>query len=157
VRYLRGIHDEAQALPHTERLSRRTRSLSTLGGLVPASLLERSRAYEQTLAGKLNRVLEDHDVLITPATAQPPSRIGQYDGCGALRTLNSVIGLVPYNAPWNLTGQPAASVPAGFGSDGLPRAVQIVGRPCDEGTLLSLSAQIEAERPWAQHRPAAFA
>jgi amidase len=157
VRYLRGIHDEAQALPHPERLSRRTRSLSALGGLVASSLLERSRAYEQTLAGKLNGVLEDHDVLITPATAQPPPRIGQYDGRGALWTLNGVIGLVPYNAPWNLTGQPAASVPCGFGSDGLPRAVQIVGRPEDEATLLSLSAQIEAERPWAQDRPAAFA
>jgi amidase len=101
-------------------------------------------------------VLETHDVLITPATAQPPSRIGQFDGHGALRTLNEVIALVPYNAPWNLTGQPAAAVPAGFGADGLPRSVQIVGRPGDEGTLLSLSAQIEAERPWAQDRPAGF-
>jgi amidase len=70
--------------------------------------------------------------------------------------LNAVIGLVPYNAPWNLTGQPAASVPAGFGADGLPRGVQIVGRPGAETTLLSLSAQIEAERPWVEHRPAAF-
>jgi amidase len=157
LRFLRGIHDEAHALPYPERLSRRTRSLSTLGALVPPALLERSRAAEQTLAGKLGRVLENHDVLITPTTAQPPPRIGQYDGRGALWTLNAVIGLVPYNAPWNLTGQPAASVPAGFGADGLPRGVQIVGRPGAETTLLSLAGQLEAERPWAQHRPDAFA
>ncbi|MFZ1154848.1 MAG: amidase [Solirubrobacteraceae bacterium] len=157
LRFLRGIHDEAHALPYPERLSRRTRSLSTLGSLVPPALLERSRAAEQTLAGKLGRVLENHDVLITPTTAQPPPPIGQYDGRGALWTLNAVIGLVPYNAPWNLTGQPAASVPAGFGSDGLPRGVQIVGRPGAETTLLSLAGQLEAERPWAQHRPDAFA
>jgi len=157
LRFLRGIHDEAHALPHPERLSRRTRSMSALGALVPPALLERSRAAERTLADRLNRVLENHDVLITPTTAQPPPRIGQYDGRGGLWTLNAVIGLVPYNAPWNLTGQPAASVPAGFGADGLPRAVQIVGRPGDEATLLSLAAQIEAERPWAQHRPDAFA
>ncbi len=156
LRFLRGIHDEAHALPHPERLSRRTRSMSALGALVPPGLLERSRAYEPTLADRLNRVLVDHDVLVTPTTAQPPPRIGQYDGRGALWTLNSAIGLVPYNAPWNLTGQPAASVPAGFGADGLPRGVQIVGRPDDEATLLSLAAQIEAERPWAQHRPDAF-
>jgi amidase len=156
VRYLRGIHDEAHALPHPERLSRRTRSLSAIGSLVPHALLERTRAYEHTLADKLNRVLADHDVLITPATAQPPPRIGQYDGRGALWTLNAAIGLVPYNAPWNLTGQPAASVPAGFGADGLPRGVQIVGRPDDEATLLSLSGQLETERPWAQDRPDAF-
>jgi amidase len=157
MRFLRGIHDEAEARPHPERLSRRTRSLSGLGGLVPFSLLERSRANEGTLAAKLNRVLESHDVLITPTTAQPPPRIGQYDGRGALWTLNAVTALVPYNAPWNLTGQPAASVPAGFGQDGLPRGVQIVGRPGAETTLLSLAGQLEAERPWAQHRPDAFA
>jgi amidase len=157
TRYLRGGHDEAHALPHYERLSRNTRGFAKMGALVPSALLEWSRSGEAALAARLNRVLESHDVLITPATAQPPPRIGQFDGRGTLWTLNGVIGLVPYNAPWNLTGQPAAAVPAGFGSDGLPRSVQIVGRPGDEGTLLSLSAQIEAERPWAQHRPAAFA
>ncbi|HEY5194543.1 MAG TPA: amidase [Solirubrobacteraceae bacterium] len=157
TRYLRGIHEEAHARPHPERLSRRTRSMSALGGLVPFSLLERSRANERALAAKLNRVLEDHDVLITPTTAQPPPHIGQYDGRGALWTLNAVTALVPYNAPWNLTGQPAASVPAGFGSDGLPRGVQIVGRPGAETTLLSLAGQLEVERPWAQYRPDAFA
>ncbi len=130
--------------------------MSALGGLVPPMLLERSRAAEHRLADKLGRVLVDHDVLITPTTAQPPPRIGQYDGRGALWTLNAVTALVPYNAPWNLTGQPAASVPAGFGSDGLPRGIQIVGRPGAETTLLSLAYQLEAERPWAQHRPDAF-
>ncbi len=157
VRYLRGIHDEAHAQPHYERLSRRTRSMASLGALVPPGLLERSRANEQALTDKLNGVLESHDVLITPTTAQPPPRIGQYDGRGGLWTLNAVTALVPYNAPWNVTGQPAASVPAGFGADKLPRGVQIVGRRGDEATLLSLSGQIEAERPWAQYRPDAFA
>ena len=50
----------------------------------------------------------------------------------------------------------AASIPAGFDSDGLPRAVQLVGRPNDEATLLSLAAQLESERPWAPQRPAEF-
>jgi amidase len=52
-----------------------------------------------------------------------------------------------------MTGQPACSVPAGFSVDGLPLAVQLVGRPDDEATLLSLAAEIEAERHWADHRP----
>jgi amidase len=156
ARYLRGSHDEAHALPHPERLARRTRGMARLGALVPPALVERSRAAEQGLRERVNRVLEQHDVLLTPTTAQPPSRIGQYDGRGALYTLNAVIARVPYNAPWNFTGQPAASVPAGFGVDGLPRGVQLVGRPGEEGTLLSLAAQMEAERPWAAHRPALF-
>ncbi|HYM55312.1 MAG TPA: amidase [Solirubrobacteraceae bacterium] len=156
VRYLSGAHEDAAALPHPERLERRTRALARLGGLIPVGLLERSLAGEAELAARVGRVLEDHDVLMTPATATPPPRIGQLQGRGALWTLNAVAGMVPYNGVWNVTGQPAASVPAGFGADGLPRAVQLVGRADDEATLLSLAAQIEAERPWAQQRPADF-
>jgi len=156
VRYLSGIHDEAQALPHPERLERRTRAMVRLGGLIPSALLERALAGEAELARRLNRVLEDHDVLLTPSTATPPPRIGQLQGRGAIWTLNAVAGMVPYNGVWNVTGQPAASVPAGLGSDGLPRGVQLVGRPNDEATLLSLAGQIEAERPWEQQRPAEF-
>ena len=53
----------------------------------------------------------------------------------------------------NYLGNPAAAVPGGFTQDGLPLSVQLVGRPDDEETLLSLAAQIEAERPWADQRP----
>jgi amidase len=156
VRYLRGIHDDAQSVAHPERLERRTRGMARLGGLIPRALLERNLAGEAQYTRRLNGVLEDHDVLLTPATAKPPPRVGQLEGRGAIWTLNAIGGMVPYTGVWNVTGQPAASVPAGFGSDGLPRAVQIVARPNDEATLLSLAGQIEAERPWAQQRPPQF-
>jgi amidase len=156
VRYLRGIHDDARAIAHPERLERRTRGMARLGGMIPPALLERALAGEERFARRLGGVLEDHDLLLTPATASPPPRIGQLEGRSALWTLNAVAGMVPYNGVWNVTGQPAASVPAGFGADGLPRAVQIVARANDELTLLSLAAQIEAERPWAQQRPPGF-
>jgi amidase len=156
TRYLRGIHDDARGLAHWGRLERRTRGMARLGGLIPPALLERSLANEGEFTRRMNRVLEDHDVLMTPATAKPPPRVGQFEGRGAIWTLNAIAGMVPYNGVWNVTGQPAASVPAGFGSDGLPRAVQLVARPNDEATLLSLAAQIEAERLWAQQRPPEF-
>jgi amidase len=156
TRYLRGIHDDARGVAHWDRLERRTRGMARLGALIPPALLQRSLANEAEFTRRMNRVLEDHDVLITPATATPPPRVGQLEGRGAIWTLNAIAGMVPFNGVWNVTGQPAASVPAGFGSDGLPRAVQIVGRPNDEATLLSLAAQIEAERPWAQQRPAEY-
>lgn len=60
---------------------------------------------------------------------------------------------VPFQAMFNATGQPAAAVPWGLDAQGLPMSVQLVGRPSDESTLLSLSAQIESARPWAQRRP----
>jgi amidase len=156
VRYLRGAHDDAAALEHPERLERRTRAVARLGGLIPRALLERSLAGEAELARRLGAVLEDNHVLLTPSAATPPPRIGQLQGRGALWTLNVVAGWVPYNGVWNLTGQPAASVPAGFGADGLPRGVQLVGRAGDETTLLSLAGQLEAARPWAQQRPPEF-
>jgi amidase len=156
VRYLRGAHDDARALAHPARLERRTRAIARMGGFIAPALLERALAGEPAFTSRLNEVLRAHDVLITPATATPPPRIGQLQGRGAVWTLNAVAGMVPYNGVWNVTGQPAASVPAGLGTDGLPRAVQLVGRPDDEATLLSLAAQIESERPWVQRRPAEF-
>jgi amidase len=156
ARYLRGIHDDARAMAHPERLERRSRGMARLGAMVSPALLERALAAEASLARRMNEVLEQHDLLLTPATATPPPRIGQLEGRGALWTLNAVAAMVPFNGVWNMTGQPAASVPAHLGSDGLPRAVQIVGRANGEAAVLSLAAQIEAARPWAQRRPAEF-
>jgi amidase len=153
ARYLRGIHDDAASMPHPERLERRTRAMARIGGLIPPALLARSIAGEAALSAQLGSVFEDSDVLITPTTAAPPPPIGRLEGRGALWTLNAVAGWVPYNGVWNVTGQPAASVPAGRGADGLPRGVQIVARAGDEATLLSLAGQLEAERPWAHERP----
>jgi amidase len=155
-RMLCGINDQAKAMDHPKRLERRTRTLAMLGSSLPKQALRWSLEHEGALRQRLGRVFADHDVLLTPTTAKPPPRIGQFEGRGGVWTLNAVAGIVPYNAPWNVTGQPACSVPAGFGGDGLPRAVQLIGRVEDEATLLSLAAQIEAERPWAQQRPPLF-
>ncbi|HLM85453.1 MAG TPA: amidase [Solirubrobacteraceae bacterium] len=154
--YVRGIHDDVHAVAHPERLERRTRALARIGGLVSPALLERALRAGEELTRRVGRMFEEHDVLLTPSTAAPPPAIGRLQGRGALATLNTVAGWVPYNGIWNVTGQPAASVPAGLGADGLPRGVQIVGRTSDEATLLSLAAQIEAERPWADRRPPGF-
>ncbi|HWX45490.1 MAG TPA: amidase [Solirubrobacteraceae bacterium] len=156
VRYLRGLHDEAVALAHPERLERRMRNVTLVGGLLPASLVGWMRAREAAYEARLNSVLADHDVLLSPVTPAPAPRIGACEGRGWLWTTAVAAATVPYAAPWNVTGQPACSVPAGFAADGLPRAVQLVGRANDEATLLSLAAQIEAERPWAERRPEQF-
>jgi amidase len=151
-RYVRGVYEDARAIAHPERLERRTKGMARLGAIA-GPLFERALAGEAEYARRLNTIFAEHDVVLTPTTATGPPRIGQLQGRGALWTLNAVAGWVPYNGVWNVTGQPAASVPAGFGADGLPRGVQLVGRPNDEATLLSLAAQLEAERPWADARP----
>ena len=60
---------------------------------------------------------------------------------------------LPFTYPFNLTGQPAASVPCGFTSDGLPVGLQIVGRWRDEATVLRAAACFEAAQPWTGIRP----
>jgi amidase len=153
-RYLRGIHDDVQqAMPHPQRLEARSRSMARMGGLIPAGAVARMRAGEAAMAARMNEIFDNADVLLQPGPVAGPFKIGQFHGKGALWTLNGVAARVPFQGWWNATGQPACVVPSGLDRDGLPVGVQFVGRPGDETTLLSLSAQIEAERPWAERRP----
>jgi amidase len=112
-----------------------------------------ARAAEAGVSDRIQSIFDDVDIVVTPGTAQGPPRIGAYQRRGAVSTLLLVAQRVPYFPVWNMTGQPAAVVPWDFDGDGLPLSVQLVGRPFDEATLLSLSAQIEAARPWAHRRP----
>ncbi|MEA2272871.1 MAG: amidase [Solirubrobacteraceae bacterium] len=153
ARYLRGIHDDAKGMAHPERLEKRTRGMARMGSMVPARYVARTRAKEAKVAERLSRLLADNDAILTPGAARPAPPVGRYIGKSAFTTLNGVAAWVPYFGPWNFTGQPAVSVPAGFTDEGLPRGVQLVGRPHDEATLVSLAAHIEAERPWADRRP----
>ncbi len=93
----------------------------------------------------------DFDVLLTPVLAQRPLALGELHGCGEdpLADFRRSATFAPYTALFNATGQPAISVPMGIAPDGLPTAVQLVGRPLAEDTLLRVAAQIEAQRPWA--------
>jgi amidase len=152
-RYLRGISDDADAQAHPERLEARTRTVARMGSFLSDRRMEAVRAAEERVNATIQSIFDDVDVVITPGTANGPSRIGAYRRRGAVSTLLAASQQVPYFAPWNVTGQPAAVVPWDFDGDGLPLSVQLVGRPYDEATLLSLSAQIEAARPWAHRRP----
>ena len=93
---------------------------------------------------------------MTPVLASRPLPIGELHGCGEdpMDDLRRSGRFAPYTALFNVTGQPAISVPVGFGEDGMPTAVQLVGHPLAEETLLQVAAQMEAARPWAAHRPA---
>ena len=152
-RYFRGVHDDVQTLPHRERLEARTREFARIGSLISDERMRRVRAAEAELAERVNSIYDDVDVVMTPGTALGPSRIGAYQRRGAVSTLLLVAARVPFQGLFNATGQPAAVVPWGFDGNGIPTSIQLVGRPFDEATLLSLSAQIERARPWADRRP----
>jgi amidase len=153
-RYLRGISDDADAQAHPERMEPRTRNMARMGSFFSDRRMAAIRAAEAHVSARIQSIFDDVDVIVTPGTANGPPRIGAYQRRGAVSTLLLVAQRVPYFPVWNMTGQPAAVVPWDLDADRLPVSVQLVGRPYDEATLLSLSAQIEAARPWAHRRPA---
>jgi amidase len=152
-RYFRGIYNDVRSLPHQDRLEARTRNMARIGSLLSERRMATVRAGESALADRIQSIFDDVDVVITPGNATGPSRIGAYQRRGAVSSLLLVSRRVPFFEIWNLTGQPAASVPWGLDGDGVPLSIQLVGRPNDEATLLALSTQIEAARPWAHRRP----
>ncbi|HEX9336947.1 MAG TPA: amidase family protein, partial [Pseudonocardiaceae bacterium] len=89
----------------------------------------------------------------SPVTPRPPLAIGELTTRGWFTMLLAAQRFTAFTTLWNLAGNPAASVPAGFTDDGLPLAVQVIGRPHDEATVLAVSKALETARPWADQRP----
>jgi amidase len=153
ARFLRGVAETVEEVPHPERLESRTRGFGRLGKLIPNSFYEKALRAREADAARVNAVFNSVDVLLTPVMGGTALPIRRWEGKGALRTVLGMSRFYPYCVPWNHLGNPAMSVPMGFAADGMPLAVQVIGRPGEEATLLSLAAQIEAERPWADARP----
>jgi amidase len=152
-RFLRGVSDTVDEVPHPERLESRTRGFGRLGRHLPDGVFERALRGREIDAARVNAIFDSCDVLVTPVMGGTAIPVRRWEGKGALRTVIGMSRFYPYCVPWNHLGNPAMSVPVGFAADGLPLAVQVIGRPGDEATLLSLAAQIESERPWAGARP----
>ncbi|MDX6623114.1 MAG: amidase, partial [Solirubrobacterales bacterium] len=153
ARFLRGVSDSVAEVPHPERLERRTRGFGKLGGLLPDKLYEAALKGRESDDRRVNAIFDHCDVLVMPVMGSTAIPVRRWQGRGALHTVLGMSRVYPFCIPWNHLGNPAMSVPMGIAADGLPTAVQIVGRPGDEGTLYSLAAQIEAARPWADKRP----
>ena len=99
---------------------------------------------------------EGWDVLLTPGLATLPVKLGWLDMMmdDVDEYWRRVFAFSPFTVWFNLTGQPAMMLPLGRSPEGVPIAVQIVGRYGDEATLFRLAAQLEAARPWFERKPA---
>ncbi|MBI4247590.1 MAG: amidase [Candidatus Rokubacteria bacterium] len=131
-------------------------------GLLPVveeALAAPATAYVQAWFDRLawwqhaRAFFEKYDLLLCPAVNTPAFPLGvlwptEVDGKSVTREAGSA-----FTFPFNMTGQPAATVPCGFTKDGLPVGLQIVGRRFDDATVLRASAAFEAIRPWAPRRP----
>jgi amidase len=152
-RYLGGINDDVEAVPHPDRLEARTRGFGRLGSLYPKRMVESAIKAGEKDARKINSIFDSFDVLITPVVGEVAFPVRRWEGRGAFRTLMGMSRTYCFAPIWNHTGQPAAAIPMGFTGEGLPRSVQIVAPPNREDVIISLAAQIESEQPWADHRP----
>jgi amidase len=141
-----------------DKLEPLTREMVALADSWKATDYLEALDYLRQMARQLVATWSDLDILLTPTVAQPPLPIGALapkDGEPAFQWLLNAAEWVPFTPVWNVTGQPAISLPLHQTSDGLPVGVQLVGPPAGEEVLLSLSAQLESARPWHERRPEA--
>jgi amidase len=152
--WLRGVYEDSLEVPDRAMLERSTRQMAAGGRyLVPpprrAALLRR----RAVTTARILELWDEIDVLVTPGTSR--TAIKAQGGHGRLAPLAVDIAgrFTPFTPIFNLTGQPAVTLPAGMGRDGLPLSVQLIGRIGAEDVLYSLAGQIEQAAPWAGRRP----
>jgi amidase len=138
---------DASMRPLTRWLRERGRALSavdyitSLGGLRARARVELERS-------------SSYDAILTPTIAQPPALVGGLrDDEDPAQDFENQKRFTPFTAPYNMSGQPAVSIPLHWNDDGLPIGIQLIGRAGDEATLLRIAAQVEAAEPWAQRKP----
>ena len=131
-----------------------TRYLRGRGLKVTASELIFAEAYLQTVTRNALTVLNQYDAFLSPTLASPPVPVGYFDEVDPAENFERQKRFTPYTALYNISGQPAVNLPLYWNADGLPIGVMLAGRIGDEATLISLSAQVEAARPWRDRHPA---
>jgi amidase len=131
-----------------------TRYLRSRGNEVTAGQLIYAQAYLQTVLRPVLAVMNDYDAFLSPTLASPPAPVGYFDEVEPAENFERQKRFTPYTALYNISGQPSVNLPLFWNSDDLPIGVMLAGRLGDEATLISLSAQIEAARPWRDRHPA---
>ncbi len=133
-------------------LQPRTRRHAALGRFVQRRGLVRDRD-RAAFRSACEAWFQDYDVLLTPALASTPPPAVDWHARSWWSNLITCVRFAPYAAPWNVAGFPALVVPMGVRPDGLPVAVQLVGPPGSELTLLGVAGQMEQASPWLRHAP----
>ena len=110
----------------------------------------RAMGERDKMINQFAEVFDDYDLLLSPTMATTAFPVGQYPESNAGK---KGLSFTPFTHPINTIGHPAASVPCGFDTDGMPIGLHIVGRKGDEETVIAASAAFEKARPWADKRP----
>jgi amidase len=130
-----------------------TRYLRERGRATGAPEFIFAQAYLQAVIRGAVAALRGYDAILTPTLAMPPVPVGYFDEVDPPQNFERQKRFTPFTAVYNLSGQPAVNVPLHWNAEGLPIGVMLAGRMGEEGTLISLSAQLEQARPWKDRRP----
>ena len=137
-----------------ELLQPLTRYLRDRGAKASGIDLAGAVSFARVLARGAINATAAYDVLLTPTLAKPPVPVGYFtEGGDSAENFERQKAFTPFTAIFNLTGQPAISLPLHWNAEGLPIGIQLVGRPYDEPTLIALAAQLEQARPWLGRHP----
>lgn len=147
VRLLKGVQDDVASLPDRHQLEARTRAVARLGKIIPSRSLRRALNNEQHITDSINYVFDEADIVLTPLCAAAAPRIDKCPSRSVARSLQAA-NTSAWLVPWNLTGQPAITVPTGLDDNGLPTAIQLAGQPDKTAALLGVAAQIERVHPF---------
>jgi amidase len=156
-----------------------TFGVGMFGTILKASEYERAMRYLQRVSRQIGKFFEDYDLLLTPVLNQPPVKIGELapspgenamiktigrlganwvlDAIGIIKPLAAqTFEFIPWTPVFNVTGQPAMSLPLHWNQAGLPIGMHFVGRWGDEATLFRLAGQLEQAKPWADKVPPGY-
>lgn len=148
----------AAGIPLTEQqvegLRPLTRWLRERGEALTEQEIAEAVALMNRAASAALRASQGVDVIVTPTLAQVPALVGALrDDDDPAGDFEAQKAFTPYTSPYNMTGQPAITLPVHWTDDDLPVGVQLIGRPLQEAQLLSVAAQVEAALPWIQRHP----
>ena len=132
-----------------------TRALAERGASVGAADYIRALQSMHRESRRIAAFFERHDLWLTPTLGQLPPKIGTFDSdlTDVDLWMDRLMGFLPFTWIFNLTGQPAMSVPFAVSPGGLPVGVHFAARYGDEASLFALAGQIERARPWRHLRP----
>jgi amidase len=130
-----------------------TRWLRGRGAATAAPDLFRAQTALQHVMRAAMPVVERYDAVLHPTLAEPPAPVGHFHSAEPAENFERQKRFTPFTALYNVSGQPAVSVPLYWTEAGLPIGIMLGGRMGAESTLISLSAQLEAARPWRDRHP----
>jgi amidase len=134
-----------------------TRELRGRGLAMSARTAMEAMTALRLFARRFLQATAAYDVLLAPVLTMTPRPVGWFDADGdGAEDFERNKRYAAFTALFNVTGQPAVSLPLHWTDGGLPIGTMLVGRPADEATLISLSAQVEEARPWAHRHPDAW-